>query len=237
MIFFDYRTQYHLYRQYIDLLKKKIKTPVAQVSLAIVGSLLFVAFLIATAIRPTVVTIAKLLRDIKDEQQVMSLLDRKISSLQIAQRKLEESQGRLPVADRALPSTIDLSDVVRRLESLAHEKGIVMIEFSEDQEIPFVQSTKTPTPGAQLVRVYSIPIKMTLGGSETAIREFLASLEQLERLGFIRSVQINAVPIENKKLQPFPLYSAVSLEFYTTQSLKGAGPQPEKKETLPEPAL
>ena len=78
---------------------------------------------------------------------------------------------------------------------------------------------------------------MTLGGEETAIRNFIASLEQLERLGFIRSTQINIVPAENKNLQPFPLYSTVEIEFYTTQPLGIKATQPTKKEASPEPAL
>lgn len=235
MTLFDYRTQYHLYRQFLELLKKRIKTPVAQVSLAIVGTLLFIALLIATAVRPTAVTIAKLLKDIKDEQEVISLLDRKVSSLQIAQAKLEGLQDTLYVADRAIPNTVDLSGIARRLELMAMDQRISMLEFSQEKDIQPAQVALTP--GTQKIQAYAIPIRVTLGGNEDAIREYLAAIERLDRIGMVGKAQMNTVQPESKKNQPYQVYAQIDVNFYTTQPTSDEKESvASEKQTQPEPA-
>lgn len=213
---FDYRTQYHEYRKYLERLKQQVKSPVAQVSLTIVGTFFLVGFLGMVAIRPTLFTIADLTRSIDDEKRNVDLLDRKIRSLQLAQQKLESLQNELPSLQTAVPETVDLIGIARRVETLAQEDGLVLLEFTQSDVFLHPIGIPTVTIGRPLT-ASSIPVNMTIGGDEEGIRRFIDDLERLDRIGRVTLTRLDVVPPKSRREQPFPLVATVAVEFFTTQ--------------------
>lgn len=217
---FDYRTQYVEYRKYIDRLMKQVRTPVAQASLAVVGSLLFAAFLAVAALRPTVVTVASLIRNVNDERQSISILDKKIQSLQIAQKKLSEIKSNLAPANVAIPDHVSIEDFTKELEILAREHALVLLEVHQEGFLLYNAAIPTPQPGS-VPSVSQVPIGVVVGGSEDAIRAFLVDLENLDRLVVVTNANFSEVGPEGRKDNPYPLSANLALTIFTTQTLEG----------------
>lgn len=212
---FDYRTQYHEYRRYIDLLKRKASAPVAQASLAVVGTLLLSALLVVVAIRPTAVTITELIRDLRTEETTVDQLDRKIRSLQIAQQRLETLTEKLAIANIAVPSDPELVSLSRRLEILASENEIVVFEIEyEHMQLRRVSAQAKDTSSIALIAM--IPVRVIIGGSEEAVRGYILDAERLDRVASITKTILTSVSPDDRKERPFPVYATLYLDFYTT---------------------
>src|SRR3989339_1008391 len=110
---FDYRKQYQEYRQYIDSIVEKAKVPAARVSLAVVGTIIFTGFLAVFALRPTLITVAGLWKEINTEKEIIIGLDRKLKLLQTANKNYDQAGSRLYFLDRAIPVTIEVENMAK----------------------------------------------------------------------------------------------------------------------------
>lgn len=213
---FDYRTQYHEYRRYLELLKQQARSPIAQVSLTIVGTLFLIGFLGMLAIRPTLATIVDLTRSIRDEQRNIDLLDRKIRSLQLAQQKLESLRDQLPLLHAAIPETVDMAGIARRIEMLASEHRLAVVEFTHADVLLYPPGIPTVAIERPLT-MSSIPVSLTVGGDEETLRQYIEDLERLDRVGRVTLTRLNVVPPKERRDRPFPLLATITMEFFTTQ--------------------
>lgn len=213
---FDYRSQYREYRKYIEGLKQKVKTPTAQVSLAVVGTILFAAFLAAAALRPTLVIIASLVRDINLERQTIEALDRKIRALQVAQQRLERTQHLMGPATVAIPGELDADVFIKEIELLAFEHQLKLLTVDQREFMLYAEKSIASSNDEPL-SIQSIPASLTIGGSEQSIREFLADLERLDRLVVVGSVQVTSVPPGNRQDRPYAVNATVVMSIYTSQ--------------------
>lgn len=213
---FDYRTQYHEYRRYLELLKQQARSPIAQVSLTIVGTLFLIGFLGMLAIRPTLATIGDLTRSIHDEQRNIDLLDRKIRSLQLAQQKLESLRDQLPLLRAAVPETVDMAGIARRIEMLASEHRLTVVEFTHADVLLYPLGIPTVTIERPLT-ASPIPVSLTVGGDEETLRQYIEDLERLDRIGRVTLTRLDVVPPKARRDRPFPLSATITMEFFTTQ--------------------
>lgn len=213
---FNYRTQYHEYRRYLELLKQQGRSPIAQVSLTIVGTLFLIGFLGMLAIRPTLATIADLTRSIRDEQRNIDLLDRKIRSLQLAQQKLESLRDRMPLLDAAVPQTVDLTGIARRIEMLASEHRLAVVEFTHADVLLYPLGIPTVTIDRPLT-ASPVSVSLTVGGDEETLRTYIEDLERLDRVGRVTLARLDVVPLKARRERPFPLSATITMEFFTTQ--------------------
>lgn len=216
---FDYRSQYLEYRKYLDQLMKQVGSPVARASLAVVGALLFATFLAIAALRPTLVTIASLTRNINDERQTVSTLDKKIQSLQIAQKKLEDIKTRLGPAQVAIPDHVDIEGFTKELEILASQRGLVLLEVNQDGFLLSNGVAPTSQPG-DIPKVSIVPVRVVVGGTEEAVRSFIADVENLDRLVVIATANFTEIRLEERKDRPYPISADLLLQIFTTQQLE-----------------
>ncbi|KKT45553.1 MAG: hypothetical protein UW37_C0045G0004 [Candidatus Gottesmanbacteria bacterium GW2011_GWA2_44_17] len=116
---FDYRKQYQEYRQYIDSIVEKAKIPATRVSLAVVGTIAFSGFLAVFALRPTLITVAGLWKEINTEKEIIVGLNKKLELLQTAKQNYEKVSSKLYLLDMAIPKTIEVENMAKDLELLA----------------------------------------------------------------------------------------------------------------------
>lgn len=233
---FDYRQQYHMYRRHLEQLMAKAQAPVAKVSLAVVGTMLTTAFLIVAAIRPTAVVIASLTREIADEKEISGKLDQKIQALQQAQQRLTALEPTIPLLGAAIPQQVEIELVIKQLEMLASEKGMVLLEINQPglalkvNPNALASSKKSP-------QVYSLPVQLSIGGSEQAVRQFLGDLEQLDRLITVSSVQLAWIPPDQRQERPYSTHATIKMDVFTMQPVneleeKAKKPVPSGEEGL-----
>lgn len=209
---FDYRKQYQEYRHYINSLVEKTKAPAARVSLAVVGAIAFTVFLAVFALRPTLVTIAGLWKEINIEKTTILALDRKLKLLQAAKQNYDQASPKLYLLDNAIPKAVEIESMAKDLEKLAVDNGLATLEFREENFWLLSSVSENLPPG-----VSGIDIKILVGGQESGIRNFAANLEKLSRLAKINAITLRAVPEKERIERPFPVYSTIGVSMFTSQ--------------------
>lgn len=207
---FNYHSEYQRYRKYIqNLVVAGTKKPAALISLALVATIFFASVLAIFALRPTLVTISSLVREIQDEKATIQALDNKVVALKQAQQVLERLENRLYLLENAIPSSPSLEEFVKQIEIIAAKNKIITLEFSQKDLI-----LKNSSASAGPVHLSSIPVTVVIGGNETSIRSFIADLELLARIAVVKSVNLTAVALQNREKQPYPLTADINLEIY-----------------------
>lgn len=189
------------YRQkLLVMLAERVKKPTAQVSLALVGTLILIAGLGLLVLRPTMLTISSLIKEIQDEQRLITALDEKFRSLVLAEGILTEMKPDLPRLEWAVPSGQELGTFSKEVEILAKEKGLAAVEISQ---AGFEMAEK----GGGIMEVW-----LGVGGNEEQVRNFLADLIKMDRLVILKSVNVSSVPKEQRQEEPYQVRAAAIVE-------------------------
>jgi len=162
----DYKNSIARYRRYLATVQQQ---PLLKASLYLVLSLLLIIVLIWAALRPTLITIASLSGDIKQQEEIEKKLDVKLSQISQAQQVLSANEARLVVLNQALPVGEEFSAWGKRMEELAQESGVVLTGVSLENYQNF---------------------SLTVQGNYSQLKSFLDRVESLRRLMKIESSQI-----------------------------------------------
>lgn len=164
-------SQYKILGRYYRYIEPVVRDPLIRGYFEIVATILLVAFFVMFAIRPTLKTIAGLLRTIDDLKQVEQALDAKINSLVQAQANYSRIKPKLPLLDKALPPKPEVDNLVIDLERRMQENQVEIAglsvegtgltpdawklnpNFVEKSKVPlgFSLTTKSGFPKAELL--------------------------------------------------------------------------------------
>jgi len=177
---FNWQTEYHRYRRYFTDLTKFYQHKKARTYTAIILSLLTVTFFIFFAIRPTLKTIAQLIRETKDQKTVATELEKKINNLSEAQKNYLVVEPELNLVEETLPQKAEVTLLTKQIETLARQSGvaIVNLRFSE------VNLTEKQT-GKQ--EKQEVKFSFNVLGDYLNLKNFLKSLMSLRRLVLVES--------------------------------------------------
>jgi len=171
---FNWQNEIYRYRRYFLRLKTLSLQKKVRVYTEIVFSILTVAFFILFAIRPTLITIAGLIKEIKDKKMIAQKLEEKINNLNLAQNEYFSLQDSFYLVDQALPKTSQISLLVRQIEALATKEGVVL-EAIDYSTLNFKEEVGKGNPE-------EIEIKMVLSGEYQNLKNFLTSLSNFRRI-------------------------------------------------------
>lgn len=185
-------------KQVTKTLNEFYQNPIAKVSLELFLSIGAIIFFAIFAIRPTLVTMSDLVKEIEDKRDLDQKLTQKIASLSTAQTTYLDVQDRLYLLEEALPSTPNFINAIKIIEKIASDQNILIegLSVSEiprevDPEVPFSKLTKN-----------SFPISLSLSGDYSQIRSFVEEL-LLYRRSFVTDTVIFSTSEERgqKKLR------------------------------------
>ncbi len=181
---FNYRTEYQRYRQYYTNLKKFYQQPVAKVSFFVLLSFFTVAFFSVAAIRPTVVTISQLIRDIEDKRKINDALGTKIKALDGIQAAILGVKNDLPLIFEALPEDAALGRLMQELEYSAQQTEVILVSVR-------FQPVKIPDPtllrGGQ---AQAVSFSVSVGGSWENVNRFLEKLARIGRVLAFKQMEL-----------------------------------------------
>ena len=192
---------------------EKTKAPAARASLAVVGSIAFAIILVVFALRPTLVTVAGLWKEINIEKTTIIALDRKVKLLQTAKQNYDRISSQLYLLDRAIPKTVEVESMAKELEVLAAENSLNTLEFRGEKFWLLSPPPAVNTP----VNISGIDINISVGGQEAGIRSFAGNLEKLGRMVKINAITVRAVPEKERIERPFPVYATLGISMFTSQ--------------------
>lgn len=180
------RQRYHRY--FVDLSRFYQKKQ-TRVYTGLVLTLLTTIFFLVFAIRPTLITIASLVKEIKDQRVIAEKLDKKIDDLNLAKKEYQQIEKKLYLVDQALPLDSNLTTLVKELEALAKKEGVSILSL---------QFEKINLKGGQMVvtgqpeNVPAVNFSMSVSGAYPQLNSFLDSLTQLRRVTLVDDFTIQS---------------------------------------------
>lgn len=169
--------------------------PVAQVSLELFFTVAAVIIFALFAIRPTLNTMATLIKELEDKEALNQKLAEKAASLSTAQSQYEVIRPQLPVLDSAIPSTPQFEQAILIIEKIASESRISIVSL-QSKEIP--KEPIQDVPFDQKARV-ARPVLLIVTGDYQSIRQLVENIQNSRRALIVDSVIFNTVEQNTKK--------------------------------------
>lgn len=163
------------------------QNPVAAVSLELFLTVGLVLFLAVFAIRPTLLTMSDLLKEIEDKKDLDQKLGQKVAALSTAQSEYLAYQPRLPVLDQAIPKTPAIVNALKIIEKTATEQSLIVSSIAVN-ELP-EEATHSADGKAT---VLNVPMTITLNGDYLGVRRMVEALKNNRRLFAIDTVVLSA---------------------------------------------
>lgn len=181
----NYKLEYTRYRHYYHRLWQYYQKPATRVSTALLLTIFTIIFFAAFAIRPTLVTVAELLRKINDQEQVLDKMKQKSAALATAQQEYMAAQDRLDKLALALPSNEALPALITYIEASAayHQLAYDTVSYGDVDFLPPGQ----PKPSGANSR----DISLSVAGSYEAINNFLTDIVRIPRFVTVTSATLS----------------------------------------------
>lgn len=182
---------YHQYRsRYGGRLKTLSQEPVAQASLVLIFSLLTVSFFGIFAIKPTLVTIAELMRSIRDKKEIKTQLQNKIEALTLAQTNYEKVKPHLEEIEKIIPQEALFLHLLSEINLVAWENRVVLeggrfgdfVLVKTKEGLVIKEKDKEATASATKSPLDELAFSLSLSGEYQNLKKFLQELAKIDRL-------------------------------------------------------
>lgn len=179
---FDFSREYYRYRKYFLAVPRLFGQKKARVYTGLILSFFTISFFGLFALRPTFLTIANLLVEIREKEELNQRLNSKINDLVLAQSFFSEKIApRLSLLDEALPKDDKLNNLLAETELTANQSGISLSSLSfEPVEI-----------GKNEKGIASIDFTTSVIGPYQVIKNFLTNLAAMRRLVEIKGFNLS----------------------------------------------
>ncbi|MCL5091076.1 MAG: type 4a pilus biogenesis protein PilO [Patescibacteria group bacterium] len=191
----DWKKEYYRYHRYYFDLKNVTKTPKVRSFTWISLTLFTVCFFVIVAIKPTLVTIAKLEKEINDKKEANELLETKISSLIAAQKEYAQEYPNLKLLEEAFPEKNYFPKFASFLEEIAEEKQLIIQSLNFEK----IDASLNPSPSAGKTEEKYFNFSVTVGGEYQQLKDFAKDLASSRRLIKIERTSFNQNPSTEEK--------------------------------------
>ncbi|NCN45306.1 MAG: hypothetical protein COU63_01130 [Candidatus Pacebacteria bacterium CG10_big_fil_rev_8_21_14_0_10_36_11] len=163
--------------QLAQLLDSFYHNPVAIVSFELFLSISVVIFFAVFAIRPTLLTMSELIKEIEDKRKLNTQMAQKVAALTTAQAQYLGVEQRLPVLSEALPLGAKVTQTLKIIELVASEQDLVI------NNLTLLDLPPDPKPNSSLAELErkAMPVQLTVVGSYNSIRGFVEGLRNSRR--------------------------------------------------------
>jgi Tfp pilus assembly protein PilO len=168
-----YKSSLARYSRYLEAVNSR---PLWKASLYLILSLMLMIVLLVVALKPTLVTIAGLLGQIHQEQELEKQLDAKIQAVALANQKLLEISTRIAILDEALPTKAEVAAWTNAVDRVGQENQI---------SIPSIELSSVPISATSTTSA-SYGFTIIAEGSYDGLQRFIQTLQNLRRLIIIQ---------------------------------------------------
>jgi Tfp pilus assembly protein PilO len=180
--------------------------PVTKVSSALLLTIFTIIFFAAFAIRPTLTTVAELLKKIQDQEEVLTGLKEKSASLAQAQQEYMAVQDKLVAIDNALPQDVDADGIITQVEATTADNQLALNGFAVG-DIEYKPHRAPQKSGLQ-----NQPINLNLLSTYTQLKTYLDNIINIPRL--VNVTNISFGPPNNSPEQSEDLNLTVSMQAF-----------------------
>lgn len=199
----NWRKEYSRYRVlFAKLLETYRQKQSLRVFLELILTLTTISVFSLFALKPTVITIVQLLKDIKTKETTIEQMDTKIKALSTAQSLFSKETRRISLVTKAVPVTALPENVIRQFEGIAQKNGVELVGVSVSEltllgkEMERKSSSKKETlpEGAE-----GVVFSANTSADFSALLPFLKDVEQFLRPVALDSFSISVSTKEDAK--------------------------------------
>ena len=161
--------------------------------ISVTAAIFLTAFLVAFAIKPTVITIAGLLGEIKAREETNQKLQQKINQIITAQIAYTQVYDQLVLIDQALPENPQFAPLIRQIEA---ERILTNLELTELNYSSIVLTGKTEQKTEKKSNLKEINFSANMQGRYPDFKNFLK-----ENFNYRRIIYINNFDIQQTQNQ------------------------------------
>lgn len=176
-----------------DQLQRFYDKPVTRVSLELFLSLMTVLFFALFALRPTINTMSRLVREIEEKRQISDDLTRKMAALSTAQREYLAQEPRLSLLRTAYHQTVSIDEVLYYLEYITQQANISLLS-AQMHEVPVDLPPAAQTSSTQVSAVrqplQAFEVELSFQGEYREIQEFFRMVESIRPLWVVESFSL-----------------------------------------------
>lgn len=208
------------YNYYYQQLWRYYQKPSIKISLSLLLTIFAVTFFAAFAIRPTLNTIAELLRKIEDQKEVSAKLEEKMAALSSLQSEYTVIQENQNVLKAAMPANEDYQNLFMQLEAVAAANVLPIYSLSVigDQDVAVQEVVEE---GVQEVAYPSVNFSLITQGTYAQLKPFLRDVTRLARLMRVESIQFSQPDEEDMDIAEEPeLTLAINFKAYYSKPLE-----------------
>lgn len=165
-----------------------------------------VSFFALVAIRPTLLTIAKLTREIKEKRSANTELQDKIKTLIAAQDEYVRNSDNIFLLDQALPRRSEFPLFAFMLEQTAFETGVELESFNFGK----IFITKNTAPVEADAKYSKLGFTLSASGDYFKLKDFVSKLETSKRIINISKTSFRLTKNKNDQLLNSTLAEQVS---------------------------
>lgn len=200
----SWKKDYLRYKDFfLNVLNTYNQKPNLKIYLELILSITTITVFAFFAIKPTVLTIIELNKEINAKTVTSIALKQKIKNLQTASSVLQQESQNIQYINQAIPKHDDLEVLVRQVENLLTESSLQILGFSSSDIIIFGSKAdvkKTSDVEKLSGDANELPFSFSASGSYPNILLFLTKIENLRRPIKIDSITINTNIVEDGKI-------------------------------------
>lgn len=191
----DYKNSLGRYRRYLANLQNQ---PLWNESFWFGLTITLIITLVLLALRPTLVKIASLMGQKREQKALLSRIDGKITNLGLAETNLNQVKTGLEILDQVLPKTSQWAELTDKLVLITSEVGVEVRNLEIKEVVIQGQPILASASQVEQAQVSTLPdgaqkviFRLEVTGVYTSLKELLQRIENEGRLMVIDSVKIN----------------------------------------------
>lgn len=179
--------------QTVNQLQQFYQKPIAKVSAELFATIIGVTLLAALAIRPTLLTMSQLLKDIEDRRKTSDTLTKKIAALSTLSTEYPILKNNIALLHAAIPNSPDFDGFMRRIEKIASTHDLII------SSLQVTQLPKENPTGNQPSEITQFTVSVNFKGEYQKVRAVLGELLSMDRYVTVESATLNAKRDELEK--------------------------------------
>lgn len=151
--------------------------------LEVMLSLVTISIFAIFALRPTLVTIAELIREIEAKEETLAKMDEKLDDLNSAQALYDKELSKILLLDSSVPSEPIPELFVRQISGLSGKNNVLILKLTLGNVTVLGEETSKPNVSAnnQGGTADEINFSLSAAGDYISLHNFLSDLEKLRR--------------------------------------------------------
>jgi len=199
-----WRNNYLRYKTYfLNISAQYSKREDVKKFLELLLSLATISIFAVFAIRPTLITIAELFKEIQGKKTTVAQLDEKIRNLTAAQASFESQKDTIALLDTAVPAEPKPDSFIRQFEGIIGQNTLEILSISVEGATllgtPKVEDSKVEDAATLPEDSSGLAFVLNVSSTYPSLATFLADLERLRRPIKIDSISFNSSITEGGK--------------------------------------